>query len=400
MSGAPWSGRLLAPARSLDPAMKALLLAGLCALAWLSQAEAPDGRPGLGKERSAREYERVFLSPSESDQHLLRDLAELESDLRVLVEMARRDYRRRGYLRWVGGLAPVELHDLHAAYRAATRDGLVVAMEGGPRGEVWSEMFVDLRFRARMELMEDFEREAREVRGGMALLRALQDGYVEMKDGEAREVAARVDLAAALLRAIRSDLEALRERGDPDAPGNPDPAWKVELIGLTQLRDPAERERAYQDLARRLDERQAELEAVLFTPRLRQRLDASLRRREVLRERARALLDEAKIFLLELPEGEDPPPELARMTQTARFHQALRRLVDGIGHDPLNPELALRAGRVTDQLYDGFESRQWYDRFLALRGIRLHLSGTTEGQLDEDEREALGVLMRGGPLGR
>ena len=353
--------------------MKLLALALLLAPALPLQAEAPDGRPGLGGSRTAREYERIFLSPSEDEARLLEELSELDFDLRVLSEMARREYRALGYLELVEGPEPSGFLRLHEAYREATRDGLAVAVEGGPRGELWSEMFVDLRFRARITLLESFEEEAREVRDGLALLRGLQDGYVEMKDSEAREVAERVDLAAALLRAVRLDLEALRERGDPNAPGRPDPAWKVELIGLTQLQEQGERARAFQRLSRRLDERQQELEAVLFSPRLRAKLDGALRRRDVLRERAGALLEEARVFLLEMPDGTEPPPDLLRMTKTARYQQALRRLVDGVGHDPLNADLALRTGRVTDLLYDGFESRQWFDRFLALRGVRMHL---------------------------
>ncbi|MCB9915288.1 MAG: hypothetical protein H6828_09080 [Planctomycetes bacterium] len=382
--------------RPLAPlALLALALALPAAARQADAPQAPDGHPGLGTARTSHEFLQLFVSPDADEERLLLQLQDLESEVRILREMARRTYVERGYFRLVDRYGPQDLATLHRRFREQTPHGPELAGLEGPEEEAWGDMFVDLRFRARMDLLGDFEQEARDLRSGLALLRGLSDGWVEMKDVEARAIAARVDLSAALLRAMRLDLEALRERGDADAPGQPDPAWRVELIGITKLRGTDERRAAFERLTEKLAAREEQLESVLFTPRLRARLDTELRRRDAQREKARELLEEARTYLLELV---DTPPEVLRLSKTQRYQIALRLVLEGIGYDPFLDGLAYRAGVTTDLLYEARESRQWYDRFLALRGIRVHLSETTERELDGEEREALAAVLRGAVL--
>ncbi|PHQ98821.1 MAG: hypothetical protein COB39_07365, partial [Marinosulfonomonas sp.] len=77
------------------------------------QPLAPDGRPGLGTKRGAREVGALIRSPSKNDEALLLGLRELSSDILVLREMARRIYEQRGYFDALGDAHDVELAALH-----------------------------------------------------------------------------------------------------------------------------------------------------------------------------------------------------------------------------------------------------------------------------------------------
>lgn len=359
---------------------------------------APDGHAGLGTLSSSRELGRIFQKPDEGQAALLAGLAELDSDVRILAEMTRRSYQERGYFRLLGRYEASELQVLAARFVQPAEALLDFVASGSEEADAWVDMYLDLRFRARLPLLTSYAAEAREVQAGLALLRGLSDGYVELKDTEARAIAERVDLSAALLRAIRLDLEALRERGEGAGAGEADPGWKVELIGLSKLRDEGARLEAFHRLEEKVGGRLERMESVLFWRRLVTRLDPELQRRELGRERALGHLDEVKLYMLELPEGVSAPRELLQMTKFARYQHALSEALKGIGSAPFDEELLYRTGLITDLLYDTQESRQWFDRYLALRGIRLHLSQTTERDLSEEERYALGVLMRGGPV--
>jgi len=393
------------------PLSLALLALGLgVASPGLAQQEdrhplAPDGRPGLGGDGDARSYGRYFRSPSESELAFLCELEELEPDVLVLAEMVRRDYRRRGYFRLLGWLADQRLEELHRCFVETGPGAVPLLAEGGEAADAFAEMFLDLRFRARLELLESLPLELREVEAGLALLRATQDGFVELKDTEARAIAERVDLAAALLRAIRSDLEALRERGDDRAPGSPDPAWMAELIGLTKIRDEAQRSSAYLALGRKVEARLEKLRGALFTPRLREKLAVQLTRRAAALESARQRGENTRRYLLVSPEGDDPPREVQQMAKFRRYQHALSEALTGLSYDPLDEELTYWVGFCTDYLFRTIDARQWYDRYLAMRGIRVDRNETfAERRLTEREERAkeavLSVFGAAGPSGR
>jgi hypothetical protein len=359
---------------------------------------APDGHAGLGTLGTARELGRIFQKPDEAQAALLRGLSELDSDVRILAEMVRRSYLERGYFRLLGRYEPRELQALGERFLQPASALLDFVASGSEEADAWVDMYLDLRFRARLPLLASFAQEAREVQAGLALLRGQVDGYVELKDSEARAIADRIDLSAALLRAIRLDLEALRERDPGSSAGEAEPGWKVELIGLSKLRDEDARLEAFARLEAKVGERLERMESVLFWRRLVTRLDPELQRRDLGRERASQHLDEVKLYMLELPEGVSAPRELLQMTQFARYQHALSEALKGLGAAPFDEELLYRTGLITDLLYDTQESRQWFDRYLALRGVRLHLYRTTERELSEEEGYALRVLMRGGPV--
>jgi len=369
------------------------------------QSEAPDGRPGLGTVRGAHELGRVFTSPSAREEELLQALEETRSDIRVLREMVRRAYRARGYFDLVRDSSEADLDALHARFAESEPIGLDLIVGGGDVADAYAAMLVDLRFQARLPLLATFEREDREITMGLALLRASQDGYVELKDNEARAVAGRIDLAAALMRSIRLDLDVLRERGDAQAPGEPDPNWIVELIGIAHTRPEKARREAYVSFQRKIDRHRERLETVLFWPRLTRSISTQLDRRVAVADASAAHLDKVQRYLLVPPHDDDPAPEVAALDGDDRHRYALSEGLRGLSVDPLNEDLTYWTAVAAAYLYAPHEARQWFDRYLALRGIRSHKEATLRGrELNSKEKLALERVRQAfqvpGTLGR
>ena len=394
-------------------AIPALVLA-LCAAAPLAGSAsedeprdlAPDGRPGFGQRRGAHALGRLFVSPSEADEALLAGLDELTSDLLVLREMVRRDYRSRGIFLLLEAEEGDALPDLHRRFREDQATPWPVFASGGRRAEVFGELLLDARFQVRTELFGCFDLESRELRAGLALLRGSQDGLYDLKDTEARTVASRLDLTAAILRAVRLDLDVLRERGEGSAPGSPEPAWMAELIGITKLRSEADRLRAFDSLEAKVAGRRERLRSVLFWPRLEGRLRTELARRQAFEDLAARHLERVQRFLVVPPFDEDPPRSVLDLSRADRHRHALGEGLRGLEADPLDEELTYWTAVAADYLYGPQEGRRWFDRYLALRGIRATDHRSTKGRdLNDREEYALEKVLIGltqprGPVGR
>jgi hypothetical protein len=358
-------------------------------------ALAPDGRPGFGTKRSGHALGRVFSSPSQEEGELLTGLDELTSDILVLREMVRRDYRARGYMDILEQAGADDLRDLHRRFRELEPSATSVLGEGGRGRDVFLELLLDLRFQIRVELFERFDDEGRELRAGLALLRGTQDGLFELKDGEARSIAARLDLAASILRAVRLDLDALRERGDDAAPGAPEPSWMAELIGITKLRSEQDRLSALDALRAKAGRRLERLKGVLFWPRLQLKIATELAKREALEDLAAQHLERTLRYLLIPPFDKDPQRQIREMSRAERHRYALSEGLRGLAADPLNEELTYWTGIATDFLYEPREGRLWFDRYLALRGIRAHEHRSTKDrELTDKESYALEKVLQ------
>ena len=390
-------------ARSLKPCFLAALVllalpsGGNASAGWDDEYLAPDGRPGLGEARSARELGRLFRSSEESVRSMLAGVIGLEGDILVLREEAVRAYRAAGYFQL---LETAELEDLHRAYPRFRSQVIERVGRGGDAGELAARFFLDLRFRLRREVLGRFEREAREVRAGLALLRASEDGYVLLKDEEAQGIAARIDLSSALLRSLRLDLEALRQTGDAHAPGAPDEGWTVELISLAASTDRERRDIALAALERRLEGRRSRLASALFTPRMAARLAEECALRQGANDQAALALPGIRELLPETEEGRAARPEVAEIAAHRRHAYALRLGVEALALNPLNEELSYLTGVASAFLLDAREARAWFDRYLALRGIRAGDDRTYRRRdLTDEEARALqavqGASLRG-----
>jgi hypothetical protein len=289
-------------------------------------------------------------------------------------------------------LTPLER--LNAAFRErAVRAGIELR-SGGPVAATLARLLVDSRFRARALVIEGLEFEMADLRAGMALLRSHLDGFAALRDQDADAIVRRIDLAAARLRAAKLDLEALREeRGDPAA-GD---AWGKDLETILVLMDSKESERIDAELPELLDrlaQREASMAAALFTTRLDAKLVAEIDRRALAVTTASDLLAKVRAYFPGTPESEKAGPEIKALSKSRRYAYASRAVVEALNYDLLNEELNWCAGESSDFLWGSIESRRWFDRYLALRGIRVHDHRTYKDRtLTKAEKRAIDAVQ-------
>jgi hypothetical protein len=142
----------------------------------------------------------------------------------------------------------------------------------------------------------------------------------------------------------------------------------------------------------RLETRMA---GVLFTTRLREQAAALIEWRARLFDDTEPLRAEALQWVPDTVTGRGAPEPLASMSKSDRLRGAGYRALHALTIDPLDDELVWVAAHAADFLYGAGESKPWYDRYLALHGIRSHDHRTYSGrQLDLREREALDAVQR------
>jgi hypothetical protein len=374
----------------------ALAVALLTGAAWSAANQellAPDGERGLGAETTLQEFHSLLRSKDEADVGFLDGLYGLEGEIGVQVALVREHYRKQGWFALLERRDEQDLAHLHAAYLSA-RDGAIEALGGKPKpARALAQMLSDTRFNVRLQLLEGFEFEAREVRAGMAVLRATGDGYVVLSDEERRAVLTRIDLAASLLRALRKDLSVLRPMQD-DAPED----LARELLEIPKLRPEEERAGALRNALLRADQGVEQMQSALFRTRLAPKLGTLLTWRKRQLELAEPVRVEALTCLFDTSEGKAAPASIAKLAKHERMRAAMSTGHRGLGIDPLNEDLAWAAGSGADFLWDKRESRPYYDRYLALRGIRAHDHRTLKDRkLNEREQQALFVVQSDGP---
>ncbi len=354
---------------------------------------APDGRRGFGAEATSRDLERLFRSRADEDVEFLTRLADTASAVRILVATLEQGYRGAGYFHLVPEATDAGLDALHASMRAALDRPLLALQADGPRGEVFSRAVLDVRFRVRMRLLEGWNFEVDEMRKGLAVIQALASGYVLLTDDEARRIAKRVDLSASRLRALRNDLTALRPLGAVGVHVSREEAHELRALargdaGLAwrEAFDAAEA-RVHHDVEAML--------AALFTTRLDAVVAPDVEWRAKALEGAARLRAEAEQLLPGTPTSGSAAPEIQELPKHRRMQLALFRAREGLGLDPLDEALAYLAAHPADFLWGSLESRPLYDRYLALRGIRVYDHRTLSGRsLTSREEEAILAVQR------
>ncbi|HVS08522.1 MAG TPA: hypothetical protein VMS76_01515, partial [Planctomycetota bacterium] len=180
-------------------------------------ALAPDGHRGLGASTPLKEILPLFRARHGRDAEFLEGLARLSGDVRLQLAGEKERCRALGAFDLVGPRPESSLAELHEAFRRAERDPMDVLGSGGAAARAFALLLADTRFRVRMQIVAGWELDARELVASLAVLRAVTDGFVQLDLEETRNVCARADLAASRLRALRSDLQALRTDGSVDA---------------------------------------------------------------------------------------------------------------------------------------------------------------------------------------
>jgi hypothetical protein len=369
----------------------------LCLLAVIAptlagaQHVAPDGKRGLGAEATLEELRLPFRMPSDEDRIWLDGLRGLEGELDVLVDVAAGSYESRDYFDLVellGPRVPPTVDNLELAFTEAMQDPAAVLGRRDRVAEALARMLPDLRFRARLRLLAGWKEDAREVRAGLMLLRATTDGWARLDEVLARNVAKRVDLAAAFLRTRVLDMEALREVPGDEPEARPEDL--AELLALTKVRDAEVRERRLAPVLSRALADLGRLESLLFTTRLAVDADHLLRWRASKDDRAEVLLSDVRSLDPSTEESAKAPPDVKRMSKTRRRRAAIGKAYAGLAENPLDEALTLHVARLASYVGGVVEMIDYYDRYLALRGIRAHDSNTMKGRkLTDEESEAL-----------
>lgn len=376
-------------------ALRALALAVLALGAVAQEGRAPDGQPGLGDDFALPRLLDLVRASKEEERAWLSTLDALGGEVGLLFATAAEEYRSRGYFALLEPQVGTDAGLLLATWREAAADPEPWLMRGGTRGRALAGMLLDPRLRVRAKLHEDFELERREVRAGLEVLRGAATSFVTLTLEEARAIARRVDVSAARLRAMRSDLMALRAsataRHEPLAK---DPAVTA-LLAAARTEDPVARRSALAERFERAEQRAELMSSALFSTRLEPQVAPHLEWRRRLLAEAAARRAEARVYLPGTPESKEAPPEIRALKKHERIRWAGYSARAGLQADALDEELAFVAARAADYQWGSLESRALYDRFLFLRGIR-HFDHRTlkDRRLDAWESEALEAVQR------
>src|SRR5260221_7403949 len=236
--------------------------------------------------------------------------------------------------------------------------------------------------------------EMADLRAGLAVLTAQLDGFVDLHEDEAEAITRRVDLAAARLRAAKLDLEALREDAKAATAGE---SWGKDLEALYEsirTEDAERRARELPEILDRLEQREAGMASALFTTRLETKLELELEDRRKAIAAASGLLRGIRGYFPGTPESERAGPEITRLSKSKRYAEAGKSAAHGLREDPLNEELNWLAGETSDLLSGAIEAKRFFDRYLALRGIRAHDHRTyKDRKLSREEKRALDAVQ-------
>lgn len=357
-------------------------------------ALAPDGQRGLGVRTPRAVLYGLFRSPSEADELWLASLREEASRLRVLVETTAGLYQARDWFELLDKNAPRELDLLHA---------LQVRLEAAPleflrrvKGKeriLAAELFLDTRFRVRRDVLVGHTADLATVEAGLAVLEAASGGWVELSETELQGIAARVDLAAAFVRARSKDLAALQQA--PDGSSEVEPARRDALVALAGSASGAARETGLAAERTRVADEAARMLALLWSPALEREAAELLRWRSGRDELAAQLAREVAVWDPDGEAAEEASAEVRAFKDTSRRRQALGRARAGLQADPLHAELAYAAGALARFVSDRPELYSHFDRFLAIRGIRVHSKRGYDGKrkLTPREQDALNVIQ-------
>ncbi len=367
------------------PLLLASLLTGSSAVAQVP-VPAPDGERGLGAESSLQDILRPFRQPTDEDQAYWQSLTDLEGRIGRVVVQLERNYAERGLFE-VLEERKATLQELHRELeRFLPAPGPRIASKA--HGAAWAELFLDTRARVRARVLDGWREDAQELRQALTLLRANDDGWVRHTEPEAQLVAARADLAAALLRARLRDLEALREEGIATEVS----ASEVEEL-IEIARSSAKDADAADELQRRVLDREAREDAMaglLFTARLRTDAADLLAWREKASARAAYLRQDVRLWRPDTEEGKDAPANVRSRKKTDRRRAAFQFALEGLANDPFDAELTYAAGYMAEFVGGRIVSVDYYDRFLCLRGMRSHDDRNwRKRELTDEEKHAL-----------
>lgn len=355
---------------------------------------APDGKRGFGSDIQPRELARLLRSDDPQDKAFLSELAQLAMTTRIVLADVQKHYEARGYFKLLSASAGDDVLALHREYeRLRKHPGEVLAV-GDQGARTLAALLVDTKFNVRREFVSRARLAVDDLERARALLSGTQTGHFELSLAELEHVVARADFAAAELRTVRSDLLALAPQPGDRSPEADELAAAKHLGEVARgAREPARTEQLAAALAPR-DELESKMRKLLFSSDAEPRLAALRDWRDRTLATAAAVRARVLELLPDTPEGERAPADIARLKKTERLGQAFALAVEGTGHDPLDAELAWAAGHARHFSWPGLESVSYFDRFLALSGVRTSDANPASGRkLTPREQEAFTAVV-------
>jgi hypothetical protein len=375
-----------------------LLLAALTAVQGGNDSTrtAPDGHPGLGAQTPLSELLSFVRSGKDDDRAFFSSLRALSSEVRVLAATTGERYRKQGYCAVVDAKQEATIDALYAAFAAIDADPFPHLLGDAAVARTIARMLLDTRLRARKTVLEGWDFEMHELDSGLAVLQGATDGFVELNQAEASNIAARIDLSASLLRAMRNDLTVLKPGdADPQADRATDEAVEHLIAVATASEGEGVRRAAVVHVVEDARALAARMESSLFTPRLVAKLSEQLDWRARLFDECKPLREEVMLWLPDTEQGRAAPPDIAKLARFERMRHVAWKGRVALSFDPLDEDCVFATAHALDFQNGLIESRPFYDRFLALRHIRAHDDRTIHGrELDAREREALDAVQR------
>lgn len=101
-----------------------------------------------------------------------------------------------------------------------------------------------------------------------------------------------------------------------------------------------------------------------------------------------------RVFDPDTPEGAKAPRDIARQRKTPRRREAFARASLGLTRSPFDEELAYAAGILGEFASELDITVDYFDRYLALRGLRSNDDRNWRGkELSAEEKYALAVVQ-------
>ena len=263
LAGSLSLGAALAPALAAEPgeARESVAQEGGAA------PQAPDGKRGFGVDLKQKELSKLLKSNAPADRAFFAELDELALTARVRLLGLRQHYAARGYFRLLPGSAGDDLDLLHQTYAKLRDDPGATLGANDARAKALSGMIVDTKFNVRRELAVRAAMAVLDLEHARAVFGATQDGYVDLSPSELVHLGARADLAAAELRALRSDLEALAPQAADKLPTEEEAALAKRLLEVARNSDARARAADIRTVAIPRAELETRMQGMLFSAR-------------------------------------------------------------------------------------------------------------------------------------
>jgi len=384
----------------------ALLLLGAPSVAALSQEPqrppteapwelAPDGARGFGTSPEPEDVTGLIRSKAAADLEFVGGLLESATQVQILAALAYSRYERQGYLELLppgepGSRPPLADPALGRELEVlAEQFGVLLQAPDNPytrtQALAFARMLADDRFRVRAHILKGVELDLVLLPGTLRIFTAHAHGLAGLEKGPTlNTLASHADLAAARLRALRLDLEALYQPVAGSA--QEDRAEVVELAAALMVGDARRAKVLVGVLDAEARKSARMLEQGLFTPRFDLRHVAALAERRAAWEKGARSNREMELLIPFRPTG-GIGGEIGGVRATDRYRLAVNSGREGLAAAPAHPGLNFSLGLCLDFIAGRGISMRYFDRFLALRGI-LHWDERCFSGRPLDAREA------------